>query len=106
MRAFIQCSSLTKLPFNPNVFNAYHGLEKMGFECVFFSSYDEPDANYHSRSEIIVGGIEMIRRRLSHFGIEVPMVDYPEELQPYLRRSIEKTTINTIANQPSRWPKK
>ena len=31
MRAFIQCSPLTKLPFNPNVFNAYYGLEKMGF---------------------------------------------------------------------------
>lgn len=104
MRAFIQCSPLTKLPFNPNVFNAYYGLEKMGFECVFFSGYDELDVNYHSKSEIIVGGIEMIRRRLSHFGIEVPMVDYPEELRPYLKRNIEKSTINTIANQPSRWP--
>lgn len=102
MSDFIQCSPLTKLPFNPNVFDAYYGLEKMGFECVFFSGYDELDANYHSKSEIIVGGIEMIRRRLLHFGIEFPMVDYPEELRHYLKRNIEKSTINTITNQPSR----
>ena len=41
MRAFIQCDKIYNLPYNPNVFNAYDGLRDMGFECVFFQTYED-----------------------------------------------------------------
>ena len=49
MRAFIQCNKHFDLiteseklePINPNVFNAFYGLKDMGFECIFFETYDD-----------------------------------------------------------------
>lgn len=103
MRAFIQCDKDMN-PMNPNVYNAYYGFREMGFECIFFHDYDELDLNYHTISDIIVGGIGMIRRRLEHFGIYVEDYDYPEELKKYLGRNVWESTINTICNNPDNWP--
>lgn len=106
MRAFIQCrkSEVGLEPINYNVFNAYYGLRDMGFECIRFSSLQDLEDYYHSRGELIVGGVGMIRKRLEVFNIIPPTIDYPDELYPYLRRMIRKSTLHTIANNPDRWP--
>lgn len=75
MRAFIQCNKHFDLiteseklePINPNVFNAFYGLRDMGFECIFFETYDDLIDYRHSCSEIICGGIGTIKRRLEDF---------------------------------------
>lgn len=103
MRAFIQCNNKLE-PINPNVFNAYKGLEDMGFECIKFSTLQELSDHYHNRSEIIVGGIGMIRKRLAAFGIDPITIDYPEELTEFLGRTIHRTTLSKIANNPEIWP--
>lgn len=106
MRAFIQCrvSNNELEPINPNVFNAYKGLEDMGFECIKFSTLEELVDYHHSKSEIIVGGIGMIRKRLSVFEIDPITVDYPEELREFLGRRIQEDTLYNIANNPETWP--
>lgn len=106
MRAFIQCreSDVGLEPCNYNIFNAYYGLRDMGFECVRFSSLKDLEDYYHNRSEIIVGGVGMIRKRLKAFDIEPPMVDYPTELSAYLGRIISKSKLSAIVNNPSLWP--
>lgn len=106
MRAFIQCrnSDVGLEPCNHNIFNAYCGLRDMGFECIRFSSLKDLEDYYHSRSEIIVGGVGMIRKRLKAFDIGPPMIDYPPELSAYLGRTILKSKLSTIANNPSLWP--
>lgn len=104
MRAFIQCNPITLEPFNPNVFNAYYGLRDMGFECIMFSSYQELISHHHLRGEIIVGGIEMIRKRLLDFSIDPPVIDYPQELSAYLGRIIVKRKLSDVTNNPDRWP--
>lgn len=103
MRAFIQCDKHLE-PINPNVFNAYKGLEDMGFECVKFHTLEDLDAYYHSRGELIVGGIGIIRKRLVKFDIIPPTVDYPDELKGYLGRSVTEMKLSDIANHPERWP--
>lgn len=99
-RVFIQCKN--NEPVTPNTFQAYWGLRDMGFECIMFNSYQELE--YHALSELIVGGIEMIRKRLAHFNIYPPTIDYPHELTSYLGRTIERSTMNTIASSPNLWP--
>lgn len=106
MRAFIQCTVSNNMlePINPNVFNAYKGLEDMGFECVKFSTLQDLADYYHSRGEIIVGGIGIIRKRLKAFDIDPITVDYPEELKEFLGRTIQESTLSNIANNPETWP--
>ena len=103
MRAFIHCDS-TGYPCNTSAFTAFVGLREMGHECIFFQRYEELLANNHSKEEIIVSGIGMIRRRLQDFGIACNGINYPEELGKYLGRRIWKLTINEIANMPAAWP--
>lgn len=103
MRAFLQCDS-AGYPYNPNVFTAFAGLRAMGYECIFFQKYEELIEYNHIKKELIVSGIEIIRRRLQDFGIECITINYPKELDKYLGRRIWESTMNEIANTPSAWP--
>lgn len=104
MRAFIQCDKITHLPFNPNAFNAYYGLLQMGFECVFFETYEELMEHFPSRSELVVGGIGIVRKRLLDLEIPCDEINYPEELKRFLHRNIWESTINTVRDHPETWP--
>ena len=66
----------------------------MGFETLYFSALEElsecrPD-------DLIVGGIGAVRSKLEEYGIELPCLDYPDELKPFLGRNIWRTTIDQI----------
>lgn len=74
------------------------------FECVKFSTLQDLADYYHSRGEIIVGGIGIIRKRLKAFDIDPITVDYPEELKEFLGRTIQESTLSNIANNPETWP--
>ena len=103
MRAFIQNDSMG-LPCNPNAFTAFTGLRAMGYECIFFQNYEGLIENGHSKEELIVGGIGIIKRRLQDFGINCTAINYPEELHNFLGRRIWRSTINEVANTPALWP--
>lgn len=80
------------------------GLQTWGFECVKFHTLEDLEAYYHSRGELIVGGIGIIRKRLAKFDITPPTVDYPEELIHYLGRPVTEMSLSDIANHPEKWP--
>lgn len=106
MRVFLQCKE-TEFGLDyctPNIFNAYYGLRDMGFECVKFSTLEDLQDLYHSKSELIVGGVGIVRKRLKVFDIDPPMIDYPEELRKYLGRDISETTLLKVVRDPSQWP--
>lgn len=102
MRAFIQSDS-TGRPCNSNAFTAFVGLREMGYECIFFQKYEELIEHHHSKEELIVSGIGIIKRRLQDFGIECTAINYPKELEKYLGRRIWKSTMNEIASTPAAW---
>lgn len=68
------------------------------------SKYEELIEHNHSKEELIVSGIGMIKRRLKDFGIDCILINYPKELSGYLGRNIWKSTINEIANTSTIWP--
>lgn len=103
MRAFIQSDSIG-YPCNLNAFTAFVGLRAMGYECIFFQKYEELIEHNHSKEELIVSGIGMIKRRLQDFGINCAAINYPRKLSKYLGRKIWRSTINEIANNPKVWP--
>lgn len=95
MRAYIQTDKTGEF-YNINAFTAYEGFKHFGFEIEkFFDANDISDSN---PEHIIVGGIGSIRKRLKNLNIIRPNkeIDYPDELQSFLKRKIWESTVNTI----------
>lgn len=102
MRAFLQ--SKDSEFSTPNIYNAYYGLKDFGIECIKFETLEDLQELYHSKNDLIVGGVGIVRKRLKHFDIDPPMIDYPEELKKYLGRNIIETNLLTVATHQHLWP--
>ena len=100
MRVFIQAKN--GIPQDYDHFNAYCGFKEMGFETIFFETYEELALS--NREDVVVGYIGTVKRRLSDFGTQIIDTDYPECLREYLGRRIWKTTINEVNSNPDLWP--
>lgn len=74
----------------------------MGFETVFFETYEELSKS--CIEDVVVGYIGTVKTRLNDFGRAIKDVDYPESLQSYLDRKIWKSTVNTVNADPDQWP--
>lgn len=99
MKAYIQTNKEGEF-YNVNAFIANEGFLNFGFETEKF--FDIENINDNTPENIIVGGIGNVRRRLKNLGIERNQqeIDYPLELQTYLKRKIWKSTLEkTLKNQ-------
>lgn len=100
MKVYLQVNNKGFL-LNYDHFNAAYGFREMGFEIVNFETYDKLKES--EKNDVIVGYSGPIETRLRDFGVRIPDIDYPESLSKYLGRSIWKSTINTINNNPDLW---
>lgn len=101
MKVYIECRE-NGYPRSKNSYDAYLGFREMGFEIQFYNTwYDLESAK---KEDIVVGFVEVIEQRLRQLGIEIPTLDYPDELQNYLGRRIWRDKINRIAATPELWP--
>lgn len=101
MKVFYQCNS-EGLPYSNEVHKAYLAFGEMGFETIPFQKTD--DISGGDIEDVYVGGIGMVRKRLSHFGITVEEINYPEEIRKYLKRKIWTGHLNEINATPEMWP--
>jgi hypothetical protein len=87
---------------NTNFFIALDGFKQMGWEICFFHKGSEIKDN--QPEHVVVGYIDDVKVALQNIGCFIPgEINYPEELQPFLGRKIWRSTVNTIANDPSKW---
>lgn len=84
-----------------NCYLAYDGFKQMGFEIVFYTDIRLIKDN--KPEDIIVGHIGDIHYSLKKFGYVIPALCYPEELKEYYGRSIWKSSLYAIANNPENW---
>jgi len=97
MKTYIQADKNGEF-YNVNAFTAYEGFKNFGFEIEKFSEVNEiSDSN---PEHITVGGIGSVRERLKNLNITRPDKDiyYPDQLEPFLKRKIWESTVNTIFN--------
>ncbi|MEM6807236.1 MAG: DUF4343 domain-containing protein, partial [Bacteroidota bacterium] len=73
MKAYIQTDKRGDF-YNVNAFLAAVGFNSLGFETQKY--VDTDDVQHKERDSIFVGGVGMIRKRLSYLGI-----DKPEEIE-------------------------
>ncbi len=98
MKAFIQTNKNGEF-YNVNAFIANEGFLHFGFET---KKYIDVDKILNQDPEIIVvGGIGNVRKRIQNLGIERKQqeIDYPIELQNYLKRRIWKSTLEEILQE-------
>ncbi len=93
MRAFIQ-SDKRGVPLNCNFFIAEQGFKEMGIETIPF--YGIEDIASCERDDLIVGGVGAVTGKLKDFGIAVPDVNYPPELEKYLGRKVWRSTLDKV----------
>ena len=93
MRAYIQ-STKRGIPKSNNFYVADQGFREMGIETSPFSGLD--DIAESTPDEIIVGGLGAVTEKLNAWGIEIPSLNYPKELEHYLGRRVWSTTIDQI----------
>lgn len=75
----------------------------MGYECIFFRKYEELVKINHTKEELIVSDIGIIKQRLEEFGIDCTAINYLKGLEKYFGRKIWKSTINEIVNILVAW---
>ena len=102
MKAYIQCSTITHLPLNENFYKAYLGFYAMGHEIVFFEKIKElENAN---REDIVVADGIIIEQYFAKIGIDLPSLDYPDDLKDFYGRKIWRDKLSHINNHPELWP--
>ena len=89
--------------FGTSAFAALLGFEEMGLEIIQF----EPENLLGIRREatdIVVGGVGVVRDALNALGRDVPEICYPEELKSFLGRNVWRSTINAVNSRVGDWP--
>lgn len=100
MRAFIPCKD--RVPYNVNFYSAWLGFSDMGFEIV---PYFKPSELLGvERGDVVVGGIGACQAVLRRFGVQIPQINHPESLTPFLGRELWRSTINQVNNDIESWP--
>ena len=89
--------------FGTSTFAALLGFEDMGLEIVPFEpagfTFIDRDP-----SDVVVGGVGVVRSALRALRRKVPEICYPKELEPVLGRRVWRSTINTVGTCADDWP--
>ncbi len=101
MKILIQ-SNTDKTPQNESHYSASKGFKAMGFETVPFCDLAEAEAC--SDEDMVVGGVGTIRSALKAKGINVPEINYPEELVEFYGRKMWISRIDEILQDRSMRP--
>lgn len=95
MKAYIH--SFRGTPWNAECLAAYNGFQKLGVECILFSSDEE--LSQWTKCDIVVAGMIVMGHFLSILGIAPPNYNYPDELAELLHRDIRLIRLKDLENQ-------
>ncbi len=98
MKVYIQTDKNREF-YNVNAFIAYEGFKHFGFEIEKYFNVETIKDN--NPENIIVGGIGNVRRGIELLGFKRNQqeIDYPQELEKYLKRKIWKSTLEEVLKQ-------
>lgn len=84
--------------YNVNAFVASVGFKSLGFEIIKY--VDSEKVEETEKDAIFVGGVGMVRKRLSILGIEEQdEIEYPDELREFLNRKVWTSTLKQVIKE-------
>lgn len=85
-----------------NISHAAAGFREMGAEIKKYHVLDEIYEKV-TADDIVVDYIDQVQTILRKFGVTCDCQDYPEQLYPFMGRSIWRDHINSINTHPEKW---
>lgn len=100
MTAWIMVDSFG-MPFTRNFFDLYQGFKELGEETKTYTAADVfSDTIPRTADNIVVGHIDQCRRHIKAItGKDVPDLDYPKELLPFMGRNFYKGILGDVYKQ-------
>lgn len=95
MKAYIH--AFRGKPWNEECRAAFDGFQRLGIECVLFSTNEQ--LAHRKREDVVVGGMLIMSHALSELGIIPPIYDYPEELMEFTGRNIRIIKRNYLKQE-------
>ena len=92
MTVYIKASGA--LPESEIEYAAWQGFSQLGMHTEFFRTRE--DIASCGREDLIVGGISTVIGQLERFGIQIPDLDYPPQLEPLLGRRIWTDRLDRV----------
>lgn len=83
--------------WNEECQTAYKGFQKLGFECVYFTTDEE--LAFRRKEDIVVGGMLIMSAVMEEYGIQTENYNYPDELQNFMGRHIWVTELENLYNE-------
>ncbi len=97
MKAYIQANPKNNY-YNVNAYTAAEGFEVLGWKVIKYQ--DSRAVEEMDPQAIFVGGVGNIRNRLSALGVPYTgELEYPAELQPFLKRRVWRSTLKEVIRQ-------
>lgn len=85
-------------PFTSNFHALYEGFKKLGVDIKTYTAADlfSETIPYH-KDHLVVGHIDQCRRHIKNItGKDVPNIDYPEPLIPFMKRKFEIRPLSSV----------
>lgn len=101
MRVFIKAMQ-NGFPETETEYTAWQGFQALGYHTYFYQ--DVSELTDCTPTDIIVGGITTIRKKMTDWGIPLPEYNYPDELEQYLGRKVWSDTLNAVLSDKTKWP--
>lgn len=92
----------SNIPHNIDFASAMYGFREMAAEIVPYHNLSEIVERV-SQEDIVVDYLDQCKFIFRKFGVNPDLPDYPEILSKFLGRRIWKDTIDSIANDESKW---
>lgn len=86
---------------NINLYTATMGFYLRGEEIKHYQKQDE--IAQFIKGDVLLDYVAETQHFLSVLGINVPKIEYPVALQPYIGRHLRQANFSTISNHPENW---
>ena len=91
-----------EIPHSINIANAMFGFREMGAEIVPYHVIDDIYEKV-DREDIVLDYIDQCNAIFRKFGVTPRIPDYPEVFRDFMGRRVWRDTIDSIANDESKW---
>lgn len=100
MKVFIRVTH-SGVMYDQDCYAASAGAKRLGIPVEPYKAvYSIHD---FSAEDPVIGTFSDVKYALEQMGIDIPLLDYPPELEPFLGRKVWKSTLFTITSDPEAW---
>ncbi|MDY6084749.1 MAG: ATP-grasp domain-containing protein [Dialister sp.] len=100
MKVFIRVAHSGEM-YDQDCYAAYAGAKELGIPVEPYKAVYS--IREFSAEDPVIGTFSDVKYALEQMGTDIPLLDYPPELEPFLGRRVWQSTLFTITSHPEAW---